>query len=142
MTEAKSVRRSPALCCLVAVVTVLAAVPSASGYARHAARVWQPHRIATWPLGKIPRRLVPAARRLRISGSRRRPRIIGGYTGVQGQWDFMAFVAYYDSSGNAQFVCSGTLVSPNVVLTAGHCAVDEDTGAALDPGVPRRDWRG
>jgi secreted trypsin-like serine protease len=31
------------------------------------------------------------------------------------------------------FNCTGTVVAPNVVLTAGHCGVDDTTGAALDP---------
>jgi secreted trypsin-like serine protease len=45
----------------------------------------------------------------------------------------MAFVLHLDSAGNWDFLCSGTLVSPNVVLTAGHCAVDDTSGAPLDP---------
>jgi Trypsin len=62
-----------------------------------------------------------------------RPRIIGGYGGVQSDWPFVAFIAYFDSAGNLVFNCTGTVVSPNVVLTAAHCAVDEATGATLDP---------
>jgi trypsin len=62
-----------------------------------------------------------------------RPNIIGGYGAVQSDWGFMAFVAYFDSSGNAEFVCSGTVIAPNVVLTAGHCAVDDGTDVPLDP---------
>jgi hypothetical protein len=45
----------------------------------------------------------------------------------------MAFVLHVDAAGNPDFVCSGTAVAPNVVLTAGHCASDETTGATLDP---------
>jgi trypsin len=45
----------------------------------------------------------------------------------------MAFVLYFDSSGNPLFSCSGTLVSSNVVLTAGHCAADESTAVPLSP---------
>jgi secreted trypsin-like serine protease len=44
----------------------------------------------------------------------------------------MAFIIHRDALGNFAF-CSGTVVSTNVVLTAGHCAVDESTGATLDP---------
>jgi secreted trypsin-like serine protease len=53
---------------------------------------------------------------------------------VQGQLEFMAFILHYDALGNPDFDCSGTVISANVVLTAGHCAVDESTGATLDPG--------
>jgi hypothetical protein len=45
----------------------------------------------------------------------------------------MAFILHVDASGTPDFNCTGTVVSPNVVLTAGHCAVDETTGATLDP---------
>ena len=96
----------------------------------------------TWALAKVPRRQLQAAHRLFAavasprsiqSGSGRRPRIVGGSGAVQGQWGFMAFVLYYDSSGNPEFICSGTVVSSNVVLTAGHCGVDESTDQPLDP---------
>lgn len=55
-------------------------------------------------------------------------RIVGGTTAKQGQFPFMAFVAYVNGSGRIIFACSGTLVSSNVVLTAGHCTVNENTG--------------
>src|ERR1700729_1822302 len=44
-----------------------------------------------------------------------RPSIIGGYGGLQSDWPFMAFVAYFDASGNLEFNCTGTVVAPNVV---------------------------
>jgi trypsin len=69
----------------------------------------------------------------RLVWSGRRPKIIGGYGGEQSDWGFMAFVAYFDASGNPEFVCSGTVIAPNVVLTAGHCTVDEGTDVPLDP---------
>lgn len=59
--------------------------------------------------------------------------IVGGQAAAQGTWPFMAFVAHFDGSGNPQFACSGTVISPNLVLTAGHCGIDESTGAPLDP---------
>jgi hypothetical protein len=61
------------------------------------------------------------------------PRIVGGSDAAQGDWPFMAFIVYFDESQNPVFSCSGTIVAPNVVLTAGHCTVDETTGATLDP---------
>jgi len=76
---------------------------------------------------------VPGVRQRRhlVRGSR--PRIIGGYGAVQSDWPFMAFVLHFDASGNPDFSCTGTVVAPNVVLTAGHCAVDESTGLTLNP---------
>ncbi len=45
----------------------------------------------------------------------------------------MATVLYYDSEGDPEFLCSGTLVSSNVVLTAGHCGADESTSVPNSP---------
>jgi len=44
----------------------------------------------------------------------------------------MAFIEYQSSLRNS-YLCSGTVVSPNVVLTAGHCAVDKTTGITRNP---------
>ena len=44
----------------------------------------------------------------------------------------MAFFVDQTADGET-FFCSGTVVSPNVVLTAAHCVTDESTGAPLDP---------
>jgi hypothetical protein len=46
----------------------------------------------------------------------------------------MAFVLFFDAAGNPVFNCSGTVISPNLVLTAGHCAIDETTGSVREPG--------
>jgi hypothetical protein len=78
-------------------------------------------RSVSWP--RIPLHLV------RPSAS---AAIVGGSDASQGQFPFMAFVLYAESS-TSYLVCSGTVVSPNVVLTAGHCGVDESTGVLLDP---------
>jgi trypsin len=127
----------------VLLLLVLAAAPSAS--ARAASRNASS---SGWELARVPPRLVPVARSLlraphsdriaRWSGHPRNaqdtsrgaalPRIVGGTGAVQGQFGFMAFILFFDSNGNPVFLCSGTLVSSNVVLTAGHCAVDEATG--------------
>ncbi len=52
------------------------------------------------------------------------PQVEGGQSAAQGQapWNSVALIESSDSEG--MFLCSGTLVAPNVVLTAGHCAVD------------------
>jgi secreted trypsin-like serine protease len=60
------------------------------------------------------------------------PHIIG-VPAPAGTSPFVAFILYTDSAGNPQFACSGTVVSTNLVLTAGHCAQDETTGLPDNP---------
>jgi Trypsin len=62
-----------------------------------------------------------------------RAAIVGGSDAAQGDWGFLALVQYYDATTGSYTVCTGTVVSPNVVLTAGHCGIDLTTGATLDP---------
>ena len=57
--------------------------------------------------------------------------IIGGVSAAAGTFGMMAFVYYNDGSDG--FACSGTVLSANVVLTAGHCGEDADTGVDDDP---------
>jgi trypsin len=59
--------------------------------------------------------------------------VVGGSDAPQGAFGYMAFVLHTDPAGDPDFSCSGTVLSSNVVLTAGHCAVDETTGTPLDP---------
>src|SRR5690242_7479615 len=61
-------------------------------------------------------------------------RVVGGHDATAGQFPFMAFVGYVNKSGNLIFICSGALVSSNVVLTAGHCTVNEKTDVTYSPG--------
>lgn len=54
--------------------------------------------------------------------------IVGGTAAVAGTDPWLAFVA--DNLGNGEFaLCSGTVVAPNVILTAAHCVLDPATGA-------------
>jgi Trypsin len=69
----------------------------------------------------------------RLARIRSLPRIIGGNDAAQGEWPFMAFILYIDANGNPVFNCSGTVVAPNVILTAAHCTLVDTTGASLDP---------
>ena len=57
------------------------------------------------------------------------PMIVGGQPAPVGSFGMMAFVAYFVGT-TPEFVCSGTVVSSNVVLTAGHCGEDTTTGIA------------
>jgi hypothetical protein len=52
--------------------------------------------------------------------------VVGGQTAEPGTFPWMAYVL--DVHGNDIGQCSGTVVAPNLVLTAGHCAEDMQTG--------------
>jgi secreted trypsin-like serine protease len=64
---------------------------------------------------------------------RARAAIIGGQRVQQGYIPYAAFVVDFDIAGNPRSACSGTLIAANIVLTAAHCLVDENTDEALDP---------
>ena len=53
--------------------------------------------------------------------------IVGGTTGTSEEWPWAAFILAADRKGNG-FSCSGTVIAPNLVLTAGHCVEDIITG--------------
>jgi secreted trypsin-like serine protease len=52
--------------------------------------------------------------------------VVGGQTAEPGTFPWMAYVL--DGRGNETGQCSGTVVAPNLVLTAGHCAENTQTG--------------
>jgi secreted trypsin-like serine protease len=101
-----------------------------------------------WHLARFPASLVPAARALlrpsvgagrTSSDTRNNPltrHIVGGSSATQGEFGYMAFVVFFQH-GRPLFSCSGTIVSANVILTAGHCAVKEGTRRVL----PARNYR-
>src|SRR5271167_668497 len=86
------------LACAVLVATI--AAPSAAGASRRAPR---------------------ALRRQRAHAA-----VIGGQPAEPGTFPWMAYVL--DFRGNEVGQCSGTVLAPNLVLTAGHCAEDIQTG--------------
>jgi secreted trypsin-like serine protease len=61
------------------------------------------------------------------------PRIVGGSAATQGQWPFMAEISYRPAGSDEAAFCSGTVLSANVILTAGHCTVDTSTWTTNDP---------
>lgn len=86
-------------------------------------------------LARAPRMaLVPAlAATLLIGGLATAPpagargsRIVGGRAAVGREWPWLARIQV--ATANADYYCSGTVVSPTVVLTAGHCVIDAATG--------------
>ena len=48
--------------------------------------------------------------------------VIGGSDAPAGMWPEVASVRFPEGSGSDQPECTGTLIAPTVVLTAGHCA--------------------
>jgi len=72
--------------------------------------------------------------------------IISGTTSTADQ-DAVVLIVLHDPSGQIKGTCSGTLVAPNLVLTARHCVSDTDEGAlctkagvALQEGGARSDF--
>jgi trypsin len=55
--------------------------------------------------------------------------VLGGTNAKAGEWPDVAAILFPDASGD-EALCTGTLVAPTVVLTAGHCYSD------LDPPLP------
>jgi secreted trypsin-like serine protease len=53
--------------------------------------------------------------------------IVGGTTALSEEWPWAAFILAADKKGEG-FSCSGTVIAPNLVLTAGHCVEDIETG--------------
>lgn len=84
----------------VAVLAATAATPSAAGATRHALRALLRHP------GHVA--------------------VIGGQSAGPGTFPWMAYVL--DFRGGEVGQCSGTVVAPNLVLTAGHCAENTQTG--------------
>lgn len=52
--------------------------------------------------------------------------VVGGQNAQPGTFPWMAYVL--DVRGNDAGQCSGTVVAPNLILTAGHCAENMQTG--------------
>ena len=69
----------------------------------------------------------------RPAGPRAHVSVVGGTLAAPGTWPFMAFVADLQSST----ACSGTVVSPMLVLTAAHCAEDISSGTIAPPSAFR-----
>jgi hypothetical protein len=73
----------------------------------------------------------PAAAEHAFPRARAHAAVIGGQAAEPGTFPWMAYVL--DMRGEALGQCSGTVVAPNVVLTAAHCAENLLTGIPNDP---------
>ena len=58
--------------------------------------------------------------------------IVGGSTALSEEWPWAAFILAVDAKGEG-FSCTGTVISPTLVLTAGHCVEDIVTGKKTPP---------
>ncbi len=64
-------------------------------------------------------------------GARARASIIGGTEAENGTFPWLAYIIDEHGEGFAQ--CTGTVIATNVILTAGHCAEDAETGVINEP---------
>jgi hypothetical protein len=84
-------------------------------------------------LGPSAHRALPSSHR--HSRLHRGPRalasIIGGTEAENGTFPWLAYIIDKQGEGVAQ--CTGTVISTNVILTAGHCAEDAETGVINEP---------
>jgi len=47
-------------------------------------------------------------------------------------WPYTAIGRIRIVENGVEYLCTGSLVAPNVILTAGHCAINKDTGEILE----------
>ncbi len=57
--------------------------------------------------------------------------IIGGAAAVAGTFPSLAYIV--DFQGKLAYQCTGTVVAPSLILTAGHCAENMQTGVVNQP---------
>ncbi|XP_028391081.1 mast cell tryptase-like [Dendronephthya gigantea] len=60
----------------------------------------------------------------RFCGRKLESRIVGGSSTRPGDWPWVAMLTNKDVNGTSRQYCGGTLIYPNVVLTAAHCVVN------------------
>jgi secreted trypsin-like serine protease len=67
-----------------------------------------------------------ARAKARHAGARAHTAIVGGVPAPAGSWPWLAWIDDNEGPGE-DFRCTGTVVAPNIVLTAAHCAEDVAT---------------
>jgi Trypsin len=74
----------------------------------------------------------PAHRTLVSTAPKLRQQIVGGLPAAAGTAPWLAYIQ--NVVGSRRYGCTGTVVAPNLVLTAGHCGEDITTGSVYPPG--------
>ena len=65
-------------------------------------------------------------------GGPSRSKVIGGLPAQNKDWPYFASLRYNDSANrNETYVCGGTAISPEWILTAGHCLIQLTDGDSL-----------
>lgn len=65
------------------------------------------------------------------AGAARHPRIINGRPAQPGEWPWLVALVHHDQDAHSGQFCGGTVIAPQLVLTAGHC-VHEKTAGTID----------
>jgi hypothetical protein len=77
----------------------------------------------------------PRRNRRRRHSPTARAAVIGGSVAAEGSFPWMAYIAFESEEAGER--CSGTVVAPRLVLTAGHCAESTETGSINEPSTYR-----
>ncbi len=59
--------------------------------------------------------------------------VIGGHNATIAEYPSLAFIE--GAQATAGYACTGTVVAPRVVLTAGHCVEDIESGSIVEPSL-------
>jgi secreted trypsin-like serine protease len=77
--------------------------------------------------------LILAATATAASNPRATGSVIGGHNATIAEFPSLAFIEGVQAT--AGYACTGTVVAPRVVLTAGHCVEDIESSSIVEPGL-------